>query len=197
MTIKLINFENINLFKQEKHIIRNFSLEVYPGEKINIYGKNGSGKTSLLKLIAGITQPSNGTITFDKELNVNRDIFYIGHKYGLKGELSVNDNLKYILGFTQNNKYVCIRDELKFYDMDDYLDIQIKHLSHGQKKIISLVQLALIPNKIWILDEPFTGLDKSIINKFFKKINIHIEKMGSLIITSHNPKEQFSNTELC
>ena len=197
MDINIINVENISLFRQDIEIIKNFSLKISSGEKINIFGKNGSGKTSLVKIIAGITYPSSGNISINTDLSYYKDVFYIGHKYGLKNELSVYDNLNYIMSLNHVDKYVDLEEELNFYDIKTSVKGIVKYLSHGQKKIISLIALTLTDNKLWILDEPFTGLDQTIVDKFITKINTHIKKSGSVVITSHNEKEGFKNIELC
>ena len=195
MNNNFINLENIDLIKQNKKIINNFSLSVSFGEKINIFGKNGTGKTSLLKLISGITSPTSGKITTNASLC--DELFYIGHKYGLKNELTVYDNIRYSLDFHRKDIEVkCISDELDYYDIKDKFHSKIKYLSHGQKKIVSLVQLSLLKNKIWVLDEPFTGLDQNIIDSFIKKIELHIADDGAVIITSHSQRNQFTNIEL-
>ncbi len=197
MGINIINVENISLLRQDIEIIKNFSVRISSGEKINIYGKNGSGKTSLIKIIAGITYPSSGNISINTDLSYNEDVFYIGHKYGLKSELSIYDNLNYIMSLNQVNKYIDLENELDFYDIKTSIKSTVKYLSHGQKKIISLIALTLTDNKLWILDEPFTGLDQTIVDKFITKIDTHIKKSGSVIITSHREKVGFKNIELC
>ena len=192
-----IKLDNISLIKQGKKIIGNFSMGISYGEKINIFGRNGTGKTSLLKLISGITCPSSGKVIIDANASIHEDLFYIGHKYGLKNELSVADNIKYTLGFHQQSldeKYII--DELDSYNIKDKFITKVKYLSHGQKKIVSLVQLSLLKNKIWVLDEPFTGLDQNIIDTFIKKIDQHIADGGTVVITSHNQKDKFTNIEL-
>ncbi len=195
--MNIINVENIGLLRQGTQIIRNFSLKVSTGEKINIFGKNGSGKTSLIKILAGITTPSTGNVSVNADLVFNKDIFYIGHKYGLKNELNVYDNLNYIMNLNQVNRKINLENELSFYKINTSSKSVVKYLSHGQKKIISLIGLTLTNNKLWILDEPFTGLDQDVVGKFIYKINAHIQKSGSVIITSHKEKEGFKNIELC
>ena len=77
MDRNIINVENISLLRQDIEIIKNFSIRISSGEKINIFGKNGSGKTSLIKIIAGITHPSSGNISINTDLSYNKDVFYI------------------------------------------------------------------------------------------------------------------------
>ena len=197
MISNLISLENISLVRQDKEIINNYSLQINQKQKYNIYGENGSGKTSLLKIIAGITEPTKGEIHSNPSFDMNKDIFYIGHKYGLKNELTVYQNLEYALNFANNDDHSSIESELEEYSMKRYINTQVKYLSHGQKKIISLIQLTLISNKLWLLDEPFTGLDKVKIDLLLSKMDKHVSNMGSIIITSHNVKENFDNIKLC
>ncbi len=172
-------------------------MDINQKQKINIYGENGSGKTSLLKMIAGITQPTEGEVDYDPLFDMNNDIFYIGHKYGLKSELTVYQNLQYTLNFSNNTGQSTIESELEDYSMKRYMNTQVRNLSHGQKKIVSLVQLTLISNRLWILDEPFTGLDESKINLLLAKMDKHVDGMGTVIITSHDVKDNFDNIKLC
>ena len=197
MKSKLLSLDNVSLTRQDKKIINKYSLDINQKQKINIYGENGSGKTSLLKMIAGITQPTEGEIDYDRLFDMNNDIFYIGHKYGLKSELTVYQNLQYTLNFSNNNGHSTIESELEDYSMKRYMNTQVRNLSHGQKKVVSLVQLTLISNRLWILDEPFTGLDESKINLLLTKMDKHVDSMGTVIITSHDIKDNFDNIKLC
>ena len=197
MTSKLLSLENVSLIRQDKTIINKYSLDINQKQKINIYGENGSGKTSLLKMIAGITQPTEGEVDYDPLFDINNDIFYIGHKYGLKSELTVYQNLQYTLNFSNNNGHSTIESELEDYSMKRYINTQVRNLSHGQKKVVSLAQLTLISNRLWILDEPFTGLDESKINLLLAKMDKHVDGMGTVIITSHDVKDNFDNIKLC
>ena len=137
MKSKLLSLDNVSLTRQDKKIINKYSLDINQKQKINIYGENGSGKTSLLKMIAGITQPTEGDVDYDPLFDMNNDIFYIGHKYGLKSELTVYQNLQYTLNFSNNNRHSTIESELEDYSMRRYMNTQVRNLSHGQKKVVS------------------------------------------------------------
>ena len=161
------------------------------------YGENGCGKTSLLKLVTKLSKPTEGEILFHSDLDVSDDIFYVGHKYGLKNELTVLQNLEYAVSFSSTEQISSIISELESYAMQSLSDLQVKYLSHGQKKIISMIQLTVSYFKVWILDEPFTGLDQDKASILFEKMRNHINDNGTVIITSHSPKNKFNNIELC
>ena len=95
----IISLENVGLIKQDKQILNDVSMQISLGDKINIYGGNGVGKTSLLKIISGITSQYSGEIKIVDSISISEDLFYIGHKYGLKNELTVKENLEFIVKF--------------------------------------------------------------------------------------------------
>ena len=92
MNKALVELKNISLLRNDKVIISNMSLSLYNSSVINIFGHNGSGKTSLLKILVGITEPTSGDVINNIEEQQN-DISYIGHKYGIKSNLTLNENL--------------------------------------------------------------------------------------------------------
>jgi len=193
----LISLKNVSLTKQDKDIIKNYSVDISESEIINFYGENGCGKTSLLKLVTKLSKPTEGEILFHSDLDISDDIFYVGHKYGLKNELTVLQNLEYAMSFSSKKKISSIISELESYAMQSLSNLQVKYLSHGQKKIISMIQLTISYFKVWILDEPFTGLDQDKASILFEKMQNHINDNGTVIITSHSPKNKFKNIELC
>ena len=132
MISKLISLENVSLVRQDKEIINNYSLQIDQKQKYNIYGENGSGKTSLLKIIAGITEPTDGKVYSDPSFDMNKDIFYIGHKYGLKNELTVYQNLEYALNFANNDGHSSIELELEEYSMKKYINTPMSGRTHLQ-----------------------------------------------------------------
>ena len=91
----LVELKNINLSRNNKEIISNMSLSLYSSSVINIFGQNGSGKTSLLKILVGITEPSSGNVIYNIEEAKQNGISYIGHRYGVKNNLTLNENLLY------------------------------------------------------------------------------------------------------
>ena len=118
--------KNISLTRGLKTIFSSLNIEfLCPGLNI-IKGENGSGKTSLLKIIAGITEPTKGEIHSNPSFDMNKDISYIGHKYGLKNELTVYQNLGYALNFANNDDHSSIESELEEYSMKKYINTQVR-----------------------------------------------------------------------
>jgi len=193
----LIEIENVSLLRNEKSVLKNISFEIKKSQALNLYGLNGSGKTSLLKIIIGMTEPTSG---FIKNVSGDEDLFkktiYIGHKYGIKGNLTVKENLSYTLTDNSGNSQLIIKTVLETYKMTQHKSMLTKNLSHGQQKKVSLMKTLMTNSLLWVIDEPYSALDDESINIFNSATKKYLEKGGSLIMTSHKEiKESFFTTE--
>jgi heme exporter protein A len=188
MQEKIITANNLTLYRNDTAIFSDISIDILKSQITNIYGHNGSGKTSLLKILVGITEATNGevkNVSNDVEL-FNRTI-YIGHKYGLKNNLSINENLIYLQSFYGINQQQLIDKAIDIYGMTKYKNTLIKYLSHGQQKRASLMKTLITNSKLWIIDEPYSALDDEAIEMFNETAKNHLNNNGSLIITNHKP----------
>ena len=193
----LIEIDNISLLRNEKSILENISFQIKKSKALNLYGLNGSGKTSLLKIIVGMTEPTSG---FIKNVSGDEDLFkktiYIGHKYGTKGNLTVEENLSYALTVNSKNSQLAIKKALGTYKMTQQKSMLTKNLSHGQQKKVSLMKTLITNSLLWIIDEPYSALDEESINIFNDTTKEYLKKGGALIMTSHKKiKEPFFTTE--
>tara|TARA_B100001093_G_C26770333_1_gene989849 strand:- start:485 stop:1087 length:603 start_codon:yes stop_codon:yes gene_type:complete len=198
MNKALVELKNISLLRNDKVIISNMSLSLYNSSVINIFGHNGSGKTSLLKILVGITEPTSGDVINNIEEQQN-DISYIGHKYGIKSNLTLNENL--LFGYSDTlNKQNAIDEMISKYGMDKYRNYLTKYLSHGQQKKVSLMRANISGAKIWVIDEPYSALDNDTITILDKSIHEHIINDGSVIMTNHksinNKKYDVNNMQI-
>jgi|ETN07SMinimDraft_1059922.scaffolds.fasta_scaffold04484_4 heme exporter protein A len=188
MQEKIITANNLTLHRNDTAIFSNISIDILKSQITNIYGHNGSGKTSLLKILVGITEATNGevkNVSGDTKL-FNRTI-YIGHRYGLKNNLSINENLIYLQSFYGVSQKQLIDEAIDMYGMTKYKNTLIKYLSHGQQKRASLMKTLITNSKLWIIDEPYGALDDEAVEMFNKTAKKHLSNNGSLIITNHKP----------
>ena len=193
----LIEIKNVSLLRNEKSVLENISLKIKKSKALNLHGLNGSGKTSLLKIIIGMTEPTSG---FIKNVSGDEDLFkktvYIGHKYGIKGNLTVEENLSYTLTDNSENSQLIIKTALETYKMTQHRSMLTKNLSHGQQKKVSLMKTLITNSLLWVIDEPYSALDDESINIFNNTTKTYLEKGGSLIMTNHKEiKESFFTTE--
>ena len=161
-----------------------------PGELLLIKGANGVGKTTLLSNIVNFTDPLEGSITYNgteiDNLTASQFFLYIGETNFAYDALSLNQNIEYWLSIHNVKFDKSIKNKsINFFFQNINLDKKFYQLSFGQKKKLQLLLLMLVNKPVWILDDPFSGLDsKSIqnVNTLFEK---KLENKGIIILTSH------------
>ena len=180
----LLESKNLSLMRNDHYIIRDLSIEIFPKTVVNIFGNNGSGKTSLLKVLAGITEKTNGEI-----LKNNADVIYVGHKYGLKSNLTIHENLA--LDNLQNKVIASeeIDNVIKKYQMIYYRDTLVKNLSHGQQKRVCLMRTIIINSNLWLLDEPYSALDSKGVEILNNTIKEAVSNNVAVLMTNHKKIE--------
>ncbi len=188
----ILKIDSICIRRNKKILFDNLSLNLEKSQILFLKGTNGIGKTSLLDAISGLLKTEKGEIyTINSSSNNKRKLeknsfFYLGHDFCLKNNLTIIENLTVwakLCGSSATKKNII--QKLKYFKIDNLLDIPIYKLSQGQKRKVSLSKLLFDSRKIWILDEPTSGLDVSSIQSFLKLLKAHVKKGGSVIITSH------------
>lgn len=176
-------------WRDDRLLFEKLSFNLRPGQVLLLEGKNGSGKTSLLRLICGFREPDAGEILWCGEA-INDSQFYdqmayVGHLDGVKKELSVDENLKMSLALSSPGPY-SIGLALQKVHLTGYEDVLVQALSAGQKRRLSLARILITGNSLWILDEPFTSLDKDGISVIEGLMADHTAAGGMIILTSHH-----------
>jgi len=162
--------------------------DLKPGEILLLEGPNGSGKTSLLRLLAMLATPDSGHILWqDQDLHsvqyeYARSLSYIGHAAAIKADLSVNENLNCLApGYKQQKRYEALK-QAGLQGLEDEFCIR---LSAGQQRRVALARLYLESTPLWILDEPFIALDKASVKSLENLLRRHSQKGGMTILTTH------------
>ena len=184
-----LKVNNLSCQKGYSLLFENLSFEINSGEILKVSGPNGSGKTSLLRIIAGLSSFESGEIDYDSfKLNSDAyklDFLYLGHLATLSPELSCIENLKYSSLLGNENLENDYSIALKQVGLEKYENDLVGTLSAGQKKRIALSLLFISQSKVWLLDEPFSALDSKAIKIFEKKIEEHCSFGGLCILTTH------------
>jgi len=170
-------------------LFENLSFELKSGEVLRISGQNGSGKTSLLKIIAGLNTPELGSIEFDQNKSNSEkyqiETLYLGHYAALSSELSCIENLEYLINLNTEIISPNFHSALKEVGLKNYEYELAGNLSAGQKRRIALSLLFISKSKVWLLDEPFTALDSDGIKIIENQIEKHSANGGLCILTTH------------
>jgi heme exporter protein A len=186
----LLSAKELTCIREDRVLFENLSTEIFPGDIVQIEGPNGAGKTSLLRILAGLSHPYDGNIYFEnKPVASNRDTFhenllYLGHLPGVKGEMTAQENLEFNLALHGLNQDQA-ESTLAQVNLLGFEDALASHLSAGQHRRISLARLWQSQAKIWILDEPFTAIDKLGVKKLEQLFVQHAENGGCVILTTH------------
>ena len=180
---------NLSCIRGYNQLFTDLSFELRPGEILKISGTNGTGKTSLLKIIAGLNSAESGSIFFKNydinDINNKLDIFYLGHLNALSPELSCIENLNFLLELGTENFNSSYADALSMVGLNNYENELVANLSAGQKRRVALAALFITPSKLWLLDEPFTSLDYKGIEIVENQIKKHRDSGGLCILTTH------------
>jgi len=180
---------DLSCVRDDRVLFEELCFELNSGQVLLLEGENGSGKTSLLRILCGFREPDAGQVLWcGNAINDSQyydDMAYVGHLDGVKKELTVLENLKVSLALGQSGEY-SIAQALAKVQLADFDDALVQTLSAGQKRRLSLARLLITHNSLWILDEPFTSLDKQGISLIESLMTEHCNKGGMIVLTSHH-----------
>jgi heme exporter protein A len=182
--------EALSCVRQDRVLFENLSFQLSAGQVLYIQGKNGAGKSSLLRLLAGLTLPEDGQILFHgKPLHACPEfladhLLFIGHQSGIHPQLTALQNLAFWSALSEQ----VVADPYQLLGalgLAGLEDIPCFMLSAGQQRRVSLARLWFTDKSLWILDEPFTSLDQQLIAKLEQHFLKHLSQGGVVVLTSH------------
>jgi heme exporter protein A len=163
-------------------VFSNLSFDVAPGQCAELRGANGAGKSSLLRMIAGLVLVASGGLTLDGTAEFAPACHYAGHQDALKTALTVSENLAFWAACFGGGD---IAKALQTFSLDGLRDEPVHVLSAGQKRRVSLARLMLVRRPVWLLDEPMTALDASAQEQLRKAMHTHMDHSGILVVATH------------
>lgn len=168
------------------------SFTLSPGQAMQIEGDNGSGKTSLLRMVCGLAPTASGEVRWGGQAIAevrhafSRDLLYLGHSLGLKDELSALENLRaasVLAGHPVGHEQAL--QALQAQGLEARAHLPLRVLSQGQKRRVALARLQLSKARLWVLDEPFVALDTLAVHALQQVLRNHLQQDGLLLFTSH------------
>ena len=186
----MLTVNNLSFFKDDKKIFSNLGFSLGVGSALIINGRNGCGKSSLLKIIAGISKAKQGEILWGGNNienfrdDFNGDSQFLGHKNFLKPELTVVENLKFYAKLSDTK--AALSSALSFFQLTNLADEKVRTLSAGWQKRVMLAKLLCCPATVWILDEPSNNLDKAGREMLHGLIKTRIKEDGLVIMVTHD-----------
>ena len=188
-----LSTQQLGLARGERRLLHDVNMQLQPGEALRVAGENGSGKTSFLRILAGLALPGSGTVRWQGEdISQLREqyyaqILYLGHAQGVKDDLVAWENL--VLSARLQGQRVSEAQAVQTLvqlGLAACVDLPVRALSQGQRKRVALARLHLgLPARLWILDEAFTALDVASVAQLLDCINRHLQTGGMLVYTTH------------
>jgi heme exporter protein A len=180
---------DLSFYTQNQPIFKGVSFSILPGSIHILKGINGSGKTSLFKIIAGLLKSNTGNILWnnkpiDYEYYYKACISYLSHENGVKGNLSVLDNL--LLWADLKGNQLLVPLAMEHFKLNEIAEVKCKDLSAGWQKRVALARMIIGNGKLWLLDEPEANLDEKGRELLLKLLQVKISSGGMAIIASHN-----------
>ncbi|MBD8525330.1 heme ABC exporter ATP-binding protein CcmA [Pseudomarimonas arenosa] len=180
----LLRAHALEFARNEERLFGPLELHVAGGEALLIEGHNGCGKTTLLRVLAGLLGGAHGEICMAPQAEVG-PVLFLGHLLGLKGELSVEENLQYAMHLQGCRAGTDVEACLAEVGLQGLEDQPARTLSAGQRKRLGLARMRLLPSRLWLLDEPFANLDLEGIALVNRLVERHLAEGGGALITSH------------
>lgn len=180
--------DNIQFRRQENIIFQGLGFCLPEASLMLVKGPNGIGKTTLIRILAGLIEPSGGDIKWeDASIHGNaefkRDLMYIGHRNAVKLDSTVSENLAFWA--TLYNTETLLPAALKFYDLTQYADVPAAQLSAGWQRRVALARLIVAPCRLWLLDEPTNFLDDAAVALTASLIESRVQQGGIVVMASH------------
>jgi heme exporter protein A len=175
----------------DRLLFSGLSTVVAPGQLLHVVGDNGSGKTTLLRTLCGLSRPAAGEILWNKTPirwlgdEYRSHLAYLGHLDGIQGELSPPENLHASASMSGDVSNAAIDASLDRVGLGNRRSFPAKILSQGQRRRLAIARLLVEAKPLWILDEPFTGLDQRSCALMTELLSEHLHQGGLVVLSSH------------
>jgi len=178
--------------RDDRPLFENLSFTLTPGRVQQIEGPNGSGKTTLLRIMCGLILADEGEVEFNGQsiraarLEFQDQLAYLGHLHGIKEELTVIENLRFMLNlFSSQDSNHDMLELLETVGLTGFEYSQARTLSAGQRRRLGIARILLSDAAIWVMDEPYTAMDRKGIKMVETLISAHCQRGGIALLTSH------------
>ena len=197
----MLEVSHLECVRGERSLFAGVGFRLNGGEVLYLHGKNGSGKTSLLRILCGLAHPVAGTVRWRGSLigklgeNYRRELCYLGHHNAIKDELTPLENLLATarLADAALDPGAAL-EALEMLGLAGREDLACRYLSQGQKRRVALARLVHERRALWILDEPYVALDAAAIELVASLIVAHLQRGGLVVLTTHQAVELAAGT---
>jgi len=184
--------DKVHVWRGERHVLRGVGLRVEPGELLHISGPNGTGKTTLLRVVSGLLRPERGTVTWrGKSIAAVRPEYYgalayASHEPALKSDLTALENLRFAVGLKRRVTTAELRASLQRTGVEGCADLPSRVLSAGQRRRVAMARVVSFRAPLWLLDEPYTNLDTAGAALMTSLLEDHVRSGGMVLVVAHH-----------
>ena len=186
--------QDLVCIRGERLVFSHLDFNIASGGCLTLIGRNGAGKSSLLRMMAGLLRPSSGVMSWDAtpvqdDMDEHRErLHYVGHHDAIKPVLTVEENLKFWAGLRSGAQeaQANFKEALDLFSIGHLMDVPGRFLSAGQKRRANLARIIASKSQVWLLDEPTTALDKETIAKLEEIIENHRATGGMVVLSTHS-----------
>jgi heme exporter protein A len=183
--------EKIHVWRGDRHVLQGVSTQIGHGELLHVSGPNGTGKTTLLRVVSGLLRPEQGSVTWlGRSIVEYRDDYqaalaYAAHEPALKGDLTALENLRFSVGLKRRSKPQELRGALERTGVAACADLPARVLSAGQRRRVSLARVIAMQASLWLLDEPYANLDAAGSELVSGLLQDHVVAGGIALVVAH------------
>ncbi|MEC3769252.1 cytochrome c biogenesis heme-transporting ATPase CcmA [Cupriavidus sp. SS-3] len=186
-----MSVEGLGLSRAARPVLRGIDLALSPGCLLQVLGANGSGKTSLLRVLCGLAVPDEGTLHWHgRPLRAGDPAYlqalaYVGHANGIDPDLSPTENLRFAARMAGSDAAGAVANALAAQALERLAHTPVRALSQGQRRRVALARLSLARRALWLLDEPVAALDADACARFDAQLDAHLAAGGMAVIATH------------
>jgi heme exporter protein A len=191
--------DKVHVWRGDRHVLRGVSLTLLPGELLHVAGPNGTGKTTLLRVVSGLLRPESGGVRWlgrpiaETRTDFQGALAYASHEPALKGDLTALENLRFLVGLKRRISADELAASLARAGVADCADLPARVLSAGQRRRVALARILASRAALWLLDEPYTNLDASGALLLTNLLQEHVGSGGMALVVAHHALDVASN----
>jgi heme exporter protein A len=184
--------EKVHVWRGDRHVLRGVSLDVHPGELMHVSGPNGTGKTTLLRVVSGLLRPEKGSVAWQGRsiaataAEYQSALAYASHEPALKSDLTALENLRFTVGLKRRVTAAELRSSLERTGVANCADLPARVLSAGQRRRVAMARVLAFRADLWLLDEPYTNLDGSGSSLLSALLAEHVGQGGVALVVAHH-----------
>ena len=187
-----LSVEKVHVWRGDRHVLKGVSLNLGPRQLLHISGPNGTGKTTLLRVVCGLLRPEQGLVSWlgtsiaTVRAEYQATLAYASHEPALKADLTALENLRFAVGLKRRVSPGELRASLERTGVGACADLPARVLSAGQRRRVAMARVLAMSATLWLLDEPFTNLDSAGTDLMSSLLQSHVERGGAALVVAHH-----------